>query len=238
MEVTSPELFFRLRDGHELRSVEDLMHYLPNVSQDEFDHHVNDKNNDFAQWIQDVFHERDLAGLVRPVTSAEKMLEIIIGYYEGTIKPELTTTIHIPEPEPITYEMPVPAHEGELNPDVLEREHDELADRFDQAARRMDAKTQLVVSDEHTKRVEVLEEKERDLHQRISESRKAGYDPFLADIILQRFRSRLTYANATLEDNDFAAVESILEEVEAELDDANKGSVVNVKKEIEGLANA
>ena len=45
-------LYFRLKDGRVLKSVDDLAAALEDMSMSVFTHHVNDKHNDFADWLE------------------------------------------------------------------------------------------------------------------------------------------------------------------------------------------
>lgn len=256
--LDDPKLFFWLRSGKSLKSVEDLMHYLPETQGAEFHYHVNDEKNDFATWIQDVFDDEELANAIRDARTASDMLVLLTSYYgedqvtrqaarqtkglakehadSDSIAPGVFTSVHIPEPEPLVDDVPVPAHEGELDADKIADENDVIADRFDQATKRIEEKMNPPVPDSLTKRVEVLNEKERDLRQRISESRKAGHDPFMAYVVLMRFKSRLELARVTREETDFALVEETLADAEKELAEANEQPPLDVKKEIEKMA--
>jgi hypothetical protein len=58
---------FVLVDGRELCDVKDLLSALQDMQDDTFWHHVNDARNDFANWIEDVFSEKELAADLRQV---------------------------------------------------------------------------------------------------------------------------------------------------------------------------
>jgi hypothetical protein len=56
-----PENYFVLGNGGVIKSIKELAETLEYLSDDEFRYHVNDSKNDFANWIRDVFGEKDLA---------------------------------------------------------------------------------------------------------------------------------------------------------------------------------
>ncbi|MCF7865836.1 DUF87 domain-containing protein [Candidatus Woesearchaeota archaeon] len=58
----SPDKYFRLENGKELKSIEDLKTYVNEMPDDIFSHHVTNDRNDFANWIEHVFEEKELAG--------------------------------------------------------------------------------------------------------------------------------------------------------------------------------
>jgi len=68
---------------------------------------------------------------------------------------------------------------------------------------------------------------------RISEARKAGKDPFIADLWIRNVNAKIRIANITHEKKDYEKVENILNKAELELEEALKQEDVDVKKEIE-----
>lgn len=63
MEKTnnSQNNFFILNSGEELKSVKELATAFENMHPDVFFHHANENKNDFANWVDDVFKEKELA---------------------------------------------------------------------------------------------------------------------------------------------------------------------------------
>jgi hypothetical protein len=53
-EEVSPEFYFRLADGREIKSIEELLGVIRNMEEGVFNHHVNAEKNDFMKWIEDV----------------------------------------------------------------------------------------------------------------------------------------------------------------------------------------
>ncbi len=71
---------FKLSSGVVLRSVRDLLHELPSMSDSVFEHHVSGKRNDFADWVLHVFGDRKLAGAVRGASSRDELLRVLKGF--------------------------------------------------------------------------------------------------------------------------------------------------------------
>ncbi len=57
----SENVAFHAIDGAEIRSILGLADALGEMSDDTYYHHVNQDNNDFANWINAVFNEKALA---------------------------------------------------------------------------------------------------------------------------------------------------------------------------------
>ena len=63
------ECCFILNGGKKLKSVQELTEALETMSEDIFNHHVNNDKNDFATWIKDIFQEDELADELRKANS-------------------------------------------------------------------------------------------------------------------------------------------------------------------------
>ena len=55
------EYHFVLQDGRKLESVYELIDELETMHEDLWKHHVNEMKNDFANWIEHVFEDKNLA---------------------------------------------------------------------------------------------------------------------------------------------------------------------------------
>jgi hypothetical protein len=69
----SPDKCFVLCDGRKLKSAKELADTLQTMSDDIFKYHVNDTKNDFANWINDVFGEPDIAKKIRTMRNKMEM---------------------------------------------------------------------------------------------------------------------------------------------------------------------
>jgi len=66
VEVT-PDKYFVLCDGRKIKSGKELADILQLINDDMFKYHVTDTKNDFANWINDIFGEQELAKKLRTV---------------------------------------------------------------------------------------------------------------------------------------------------------------------------
>ena len=57
----SPEHYFFLCNGSVAGNVRELALLIGDLAADEFNHHVNDEKNDFANWMADVLGRQKLA---------------------------------------------------------------------------------------------------------------------------------------------------------------------------------
>lgn len=66
------EYHFVLKDGTRLKSIQDLADALDTMHEDIFSHHVTSMRNDFANWVEDIFSDRDLG---KDLRSAHNQIE-------------------------------------------------------------------------------------------------------------------------------------------------------------------
>ena len=79
-EAATTNQYFYLYNGNVLKSLAELMDNLKNMDQEIFGQHVNQKNNDFANWIRDIFGEKELARRLYLSKSPLGMLNTIQKY--------------------------------------------------------------------------------------------------------------------------------------------------------------
>jgi len=112
-----------------------------------------------------------------------------------------------------------------------------IEEAYDEKIKRLEAKKKLLPNEEdeekHEARITTLKEKLNEVKNRISEARKAGKDPFIADLWIRNVNAKIRIANITHEKKDYEKVENILNKAELELEEALKQEDVDVKKEIE-----
>lgn len=70
----SPDKAFRLSNGEELSSLDELSEAINLIDPDTFHHHVNENNNDFANWVEQVFDEPELAQRLREHPTPLRMM--------------------------------------------------------------------------------------------------------------------------------------------------------------------
>lgn len=72
-----PEKSFWVRDGQILRNITELPPALERMSEETFRHHVTEKKNDFANWIEFVIGERTLADEVRRLRARQDIIRAV-----------------------------------------------------------------------------------------------------------------------------------------------------------------
>lgn len=71
---------FILENGVVLKSIQELLYYLPQMPDNVFFHHVNDTKNDFCDWIKIVFSSNELSNHLWGSKSRQDMLERFKSY--------------------------------------------------------------------------------------------------------------------------------------------------------------
>jgi len=69
MDQTDPEKSFWMSDGRTLKSLADLKDALETMTQEVWNYHVTSEKNDFANWVEGVFGEKQLGLSLRKVKS-------------------------------------------------------------------------------------------------------------------------------------------------------------------------
>ncbi len=68
---------FILKDGTSLKTLRDLLAAVKTIDKETFLHHVNEHKNDFANWIEHVLQEEQLAGKMRQRKAKKELLRIL-----------------------------------------------------------------------------------------------------------------------------------------------------------------
>lgn len=88
--LQDPDKYFWLVSGKPIRSLLELFDKLKELTDEEFDHHLNEKKNDFHQWINDVFGEHKLAEMVKACTHRDEFRAKVNAYLLDEKRKELT----------------------------------------------------------------------------------------------------------------------------------------------------
>lgn len=64
-------------EGTRLHSLKDLYGALSDMSEDKFRHHVNERKNDFATWVEHTHGDKHLAQQMRQAESKEHMQKMM-----------------------------------------------------------------------------------------------------------------------------------------------------------------
>jgi hypothetical protein len=86
-QEVSSEFYFYLSDGRVLKSMMELADALDNMEEWVFSHHVGTENNDFSNWIRDVFQNETLSESIKQKTQ-KAMAKNIRSEIEKEIKKE------------------------------------------------------------------------------------------------------------------------------------------------------
>jgi hypothetical protein len=110
-------------------------------------------------------------------------------------------------------------------------------DYYDEKLRKVEAMKKLIpenekAEEEHAAKVQLLKEKFSELKARISNARKSGKDPLIADFMSRSIPSKIRMAEITREEKDFEAAKAAIRNATEELEEAEKEVMINVKKEI------
>jgi hypothetical protein len=73
----SPEKYFVMCNGITIRDYRELAETLETLGDDVFYYHVSNERNDFANWINDVFEEKDLAQRTRNIRNRSEMMAVL-----------------------------------------------------------------------------------------------------------------------------------------------------------------
>jgi hypothetical protein len=68
---------FHFGDGTSAKSLSELKAKIETISYDEFYHHVNSEKNDFANWVEHVIENKELADKLRAVSSIVETVELL-----------------------------------------------------------------------------------------------------------------------------------------------------------------
>jgi transketolase len=71
------EVTFKAHNGTVIRSIPELHKAVLAMDQNTFNYHVNDQRNDFAQWIQDVQEDHELAHILRSAKTKAAIVRIL-----------------------------------------------------------------------------------------------------------------------------------------------------------------
>ncbi len=75
--TNDPSKYFHLANGKDLRSVKELKEYLKEMPDEVFKRHVGEDYNHFADWIEGVFHQKELADQIRRLKDKNEMAEAL-----------------------------------------------------------------------------------------------------------------------------------------------------------------
>jgi hypothetical protein len=232
--LEKPEKYFWLRSGRGLRSLRELANALPSIPVEEFAYHVNAQKNDFSNWVRDVFKQEELAKRLFPCRTKEQFQTAL---YNALVQKEIASRQTHREDRHQTDEAALATDPERFSKyhEEKAKSNDELADRFDAVARRFSESMHVETPKALQRRFESLSERYQELRRKVADARKSGKDPFIADLTLRPFASKLEYARVSQSERDFLGVEMLLDEAARELADATAAQEPDVRKEVDRL---
>jgi len=75
-----PEQYFVFNNGVRVKNLKELAEHLDKIDKKTFRNHVNNKKNDFSNWINHVFNEKKLADELKEVRTIEETKNKILEY--------------------------------------------------------------------------------------------------------------------------------------------------------------
>ena len=76
-QQTPKEHYFKLENGQELKSLNDLRKSLNYMTEEEFSHHVNQEKNDFATWVKEALQNQELYRKIKDIKTKEELQELL-----------------------------------------------------------------------------------------------------------------------------------------------------------------
>lgn len=87
---------FRIEGGKDIYDLKGLADALDEISDSSYRHHVSGTRNDFANWVEDVMGDDDLARALRSASNRRSMLHAVqrrIGFLETIMtEPRISTS--------------------------------------------------------------------------------------------------------------------------------------------------
>ncbi|MEE9525182.1 MAG: hypothetical protein V3V78_01075 [Candidatus Woesearchaeota archaeon] len=78
-----PKKYFSLCTGGLIKDVRELAFALEYLSDEELDYHISEDNNDFSNWIRDVFKEYRLAARLSEIQDRKEMQITLLKHLVG-----------------------------------------------------------------------------------------------------------------------------------------------------------
>jgi hypothetical protein len=235
LEKEIPESqYFQVQGGPKPPTLLALRTYLRMIPLQQFNAHVTKEKNDFANWIEHVFGEIELAQRIRAAMSREQIVWLLDDAFaevrmQKVIKDQEVKSL--PEVATLEDDQKFDAYKG----DIVST-NEKISNKYEQIAKQMQDALNTAVPKEIEQRMETLKTRYSELLQKISETRKQGRDTIIPALVAKQFTPKLVFAQVSREEKDFQAAEVVLAAAEAELREVQNEKEINVKKEVLALA--
>jgi len=78
LEQKAPkEHYFKLNNGKEIKSLNDLRKALSHMADEEFTHHVSEEKNDFAAWVKEALQNQEIYEKIKDIKVKEELEEVL-----------------------------------------------------------------------------------------------------------------------------------------------------------------
>ena len=114
-EKSAGEKAFWLSNGQKIDNISGLYRVLDNINDEIFGYHVNPERNDFATWINVVFHEKELADNLSKISSKKELKSAIGEWIHDTVRKNITQK----KKEQIVYPKKVKIENQEVTKEVI-----------------------------------------------------------------------------------------------------------------------
>lgn len=237
--------FFRVDGGAVLPSALALRAYLRTISQKEFDAHVTPQKNDYANWVEEVLGEKEIAKRLRMCMTREQMVWVLDdAFAEERMDKVVKGKVVERKKDKVAPGQPPFADPVSLEDDVAFTEktkeitstNENINKKYEEIAKNMQEAIRDVMPEDLEKMREQLKNRYSELMAKISEARRSGKDMLIPALVMRNFMPKLSLAIATKEKKDFEVAKVILDEGEFELKVALDQTDVNIKKEVMALA--
>ncbi|MBR9690837.1 hypothetical protein GOV08_04080 [Candidatus Woesearchaeota archaeon] len=232
MTPMSDENYFKFSSGRFVKSIEELAIIVPQLSEEEFQGYV--KREDFAHWVQDVFKNSELAHELRRARLKSEFLAVINEFIleekeeaQKIHQPKPAATPQTPQQQTIQSQEP-----NQTQPTQIKQQEPEVKQEETQAQELKPIDNGLAEK-EFGVQIEAYNARLKELKEMISEVRKEGKDPYMANLKLKNIPSKIHLAEVTRRQTDLDLVRDMLAETEKELREAMDEKITNVKKEVE-----
>ncbi|MDD9954118.1 MAG: hypothetical protein OXR66_07325 [Candidatus Woesearchaeota archaeon] len=231
---------FDIHDGPIFETVQELLEYMPEMTDKQFAFHVTAKKNDFAQWIEDFHGKGTLSTMMRNAKSKEELWNVLKTRRAEYDRREQD------EKQPIEEKLQQ-NEKGETAPitddglftkvhDRFEEKNEDIGNKFDDLTDAMQESLKNELPDKLAKLDDELKTRQDELRQRLSETRKSGKDTLIAALYMRQYEPKIKLAEATHDPKDFEIVKLLLDTIEQELKEAAAQPDINVKQEVLKLA--
>src|SRR3989338_2634121 len=206
--IASPDKYFYTTDKKTITNMVQMAEYLQDCDPKVFSSHVSAQKNDFADWIENVFDLKELALKLRGCSTAKESAQIIEGFMRDLASQQPGTSLQKTVEQEIHQDT---TGNPAVNQGKFREYSDEELEKFTSFVKR---KKELP-SDE---KAEYLKTELGELRNIIKDLRRAGKDPYIAELMLRVVDSKIEFFVQTKDPADYAKIVSIMNDAKRELD--------------------